>query len=153
MKLLNRPFKHYLRQARLGIALLLVVAIVRFLLKPIFDIPYEQGTLWASLTVLQPILMLVYSVVVARKGGTFRDLLGVAASLALFAALLIIVSIAIDDFGGIDTYYTDPDHGGRGNPWGHMWGHVVGGVISTPVLWAVGSLVYLAAGGLKRAAA
>ncbi len=148
MKLLQKPFRQYLQEARLGIGLLLLVAIMRFLLQPLFQIPYDQGTHWVSLTILLPIIMLFYSVAVARKAGSFRDLLVLAALFAFSSSLFIILGIAIDDFGGIETYYTGP----RGsNPWGHMFGHVVGAVMSTLQLWGIGSVVYLVAGGRKRA--
>ncbi len=38
------------------------------------------------------------------------------------------------------------------NTWGHMFGHVVEGLIFTLLLWGIGSVVYLVAGGRKRAA-
>ena len=63
--------------------------------------------------------------------------------------LFVILGIAVDDFGGIDTYYTGPQ---EANTWGHMFGHVVEGVIFTLLLWGIGSVVYLVAGGRKRAA-
>ena len=69
MKLFHQPFSHYLRQTRWGMGLLLAVAIARFLMLPLFQVPYEQGTGWVSLTVLLPILILVYAVGVARAGG------------------------------------------------------------------------------------
>ena len=71
MKLFHKPFGHYLRQTRWGMGLLLAVAVVRFLMLPLFQVPYETGTGWVSLTVLLPVLMLVYAVVVARGGGNF----------------------------------------------------------------------------------
>jgi hypothetical protein len=152
MKLFNKPFVEYLNDTKLGITLLLLVSVVRFVLKPMFGVPYQQGTHFASVTILMPILMLVYSVMVARSGGSYRDLLGIAAALALPTALFIIIGIAIDDFGGIDTYYTDLAHGGNLNAWLHMGGHIVAGVIGTLVLWAIGSLVYLIAGGSRKKA-
>ena len=103
MKLFHQPFSHYLRQTRWGMGLLLAVAIVRFLMLPLFQVPYEQGTGWVSLTVLLPILMLVYAVGVARAGGTFRDVLGIALCLGFSSALFVILGIGIDDFGGVDT--------------------------------------------------
>lgn len=152
MKLLNKPFAEYLQSAKIGIGLLLLVSVVRFLLKPLWGIPYEQATHFASVTILLPILMLVYSVMVGRSGGTYRDLLGVAMALGLSTALFIIIGIAVDDFGGIDTYYTDPAHGGNLNAWAHMGGHVVAGIIFTLVLWGIGSLVYLVVGGSRKKA-
>ncbi|MCZ6770040.1 MAG: hypothetical protein O7D93_12425 [Acidobacteria bacterium] len=133
----------------MGIGLLLLVAIVRFLLQPLFQIPFDQGTNWVSLTILLPITMVIYAVAVARRGGTFRDLLVLAALFAFSAMLFVILGIAVDDFGGIDTYYTGPQ---EANTWGHMFGHVVEGVIFTLLLWGIGSVVYLVAGGRKRAA-
>ena len=149
MKLLNQPFRQYFREARLGILLLLLVAVMRFLFQPLFQIPQDQGTHWVSLTIMLPIIMLCYSVRVALKGGTFRDLLALAAWLALSGMLFVMLGIAIDDFAGVDTYYTVP---GESNTWGHMLAHVVEGVILTLLLWGIGSVVYLVAGGRKRAA-
>lgn len=150
MKLLNQPFRQYFREARLGILLLLLVALMRFLFQPLFQIPQDQGTHWVSLTIMLPIIMLCYSVRVALKGGTFRDLLALAAWFALSGMLFVMLGIAIDDFGGVDTYYTVP---GESNTWGHMLAHVVEGVILTLLLWGIGSVVYLVAGGRKRASA
>ena len=152
MKLLNKPFAEYLQMAKLGIGLLLLVSVVRFVLKPMFDMPYAQGTNFASVTILMPILMLFYAIKVANSGGTYRDLLGVAMALGFSTALFIIVGIAVDDFGGVDTYYTDLAHGGDLNPWMHIVGHVVFGIVVTLVLWGVGSLIYLIAGGARKKA-
>ena len=149
MKLLNKPFRRYFREARLGIALLFLMAVMRFLLQPLFQIPQDQGSHWVSLTIMLPIIMMGYSVAVALRGGTFRDLLALAALFAYSGMLFIILGIAIDDFAGIDTYYTVP---GESNTWGHMLAHVVEGVILTLLLWGIGSVVYLVAGGRKRAA-
>jgi len=149
MKLLNQPFRQYFREARLGIALLFLMAVMRFLLQPLLQIPQDQGSHWVSLTIMLPIIMMGYSVAVALRGGTFRDLLALAGLFAFSGMLFIILGIAIDDFAGIDTYYTGP---GESNTWGHMLAHVVEGVILTLLLWGIGSVVYLVAGGRKRAA-
>ncbi|MFB3068316.1 MAG: hypothetical protein ACE1ZI_03510, partial [Acidobacteriota bacterium] len=61
MKLFDKPS----REARVGIGLLLLVAIVRFLLQPLFQIPFDQGTNWVSLTILLSITMVIYAVAVA----------------------------------------------------------------------------------------
>jgi hypothetical protein len=69
------------------------------------------------------------------------------------AALFIILGIAIDEFGGIDTYYTDLEHGGSFNVWQHMGGHVIfSGVIFTLAMWGLGSLVYLIASASRKKA-
>jgi hypothetical protein len=96
-----------------------------------------------------PFIMMGYSGAVAPRGGNFRDLLALAGLFAFSGMLFVMLGIAIDDFAGIDTYYTGP---GESNTWGHMLAHVVEGVILTLLLWGIGSVVYLVAGGRKRAA-
>jgi hypothetical protein len=145
MKFFQKPLSEYARETRLGLGLLAALAVVRFLLKPVFDIPYARGTTFSSVTLLGLILMLVYAVRAARARGTYRDLLGIAAALSYWTSLLVIVAIVIDDFGGIDTYYTDLAHGGNLNPWAHIGGHVIGAILGTLILWGIGSLVYLVA--------
>jgi hypothetical protein len=138
---------------QLGIGLVLLVSVVRFLLKPMFDVPYAQGTNFASVTILLPILMLFYTIKIANSGGTYRDVLGVAAALSLPAMVFIILGIAIDEFAGIDTYYTDPEHGGSFNVWQHMGGHVIfSGVLFTLVMWGLGSLIFLIASASRKKA-
>lgn len=88
------------------------------------------------------ILLVVYSVSAARRSQTYRDVLGIAAALSLSSAAIIILAIAIDDFGGIDTYYTDLGHGGELNPWAHMGGHLVGGLLGILFGWLVGSIIF-----------
>ena len=130
---------------------LLAMAIVRFLMLPLFQVPYEQGTHWVSLTVLLPILMLFYAVGVAWAGGTFRDVLGIALCLGFSNALLVMLGIGIDDFAGVDTYYTVGEAAMSPGP--HMLAHGVSGLVFTLLLWGVGSLIYLVAGGRKRSSA
>lgn len=153
MPLFNKPFGEYLKSAKVGIGLLLLVSVLRLLLKPVWQVPYAEGTNFASVTILLPILMLVYSVMVARSGGSYRDLLGVSAALCSAGTLFIIMGIAISSFAGIDSYYVDPAHGGNVNVWLHMGGHVlVNGILFTLVMWGVGSLSYLLAGGGRKRA-
>jgi hypothetical protein len=142
MKILDRPFADYVREARIGIILLLAVAVVRFLMKPVFGVSYEQGTHFTSSTALLPVLMLFYSMRVIRTRGTYRDMLGFSAVLSLSQALFVALGIGADDFGGIDTYYTDLAHGGSINPSTHMLAHLIGGIFFTLILWGMGSLLY-----------
>jgi len=143
MKFFNKPFGNYLQMTKIGIALLFLIAVTRFLLDPVFHIAYDQGTNLASLTILMPIIMLYYAVKIANSEGTYRDVLGVSAALALSSTAFIIIAIAIDDFAGIQTYYTDPKHVDYSGTWRHITGHVFGtGVVTTLVLWGVGSLIY-----------
>lgn len=142
MPLLNQPFGAYFRQTCVGLWILVAVSVIRFLLKPLFGIPYAQGTWYTSVSILVLILLVYYSAKAARSQQTYRDVLGIAAAIFLSSAALIIVAIAIDEFGGIDTYFTDPAHGGELNPWVHMGGHLVAGLLGTLVGWLVGSIVF-----------
>jgi hypothetical protein len=151
MGILDKPFKVYVKQARYGIALLFVVSLVRFLLKPVLAIPYEIGT-WVSVTIAQPILMLIYTMRVIRTSGTYRDLLGFASALSLSMLVFIVAGILVDDLLGIDSYYTDPAHGGALNPWKHIVGHVITAIVFTIVLWGIGSLIYTMAKGSRKTA-
>ncbi len=78
----------------------------------------DQPTSWDSLTVLLPVLMLVYAVIAARARGSFRDMLAIALCLGFSSALFVILGIGIDDFGGVDTYYTVGEAGpSYAGPW------------------------------------
>ena len=74
MRILDKPFSQYLSEANTGVLLLVVIGIVRFLLKPVFQIPYDRGTNFASLTILVFLLMVWYSVKAARGAGTYREI-------------------------------------------------------------------------------
>ncbi len=143
MKFLDKPLSTYCTDVRTGIILLLVLAVIRFLMLPAFGIPYASGTTYTSMTILLVILAVYHSYRASRKAGTtYRDVLGLVFALALSASLMITAAIVIDDFGGIDTYFTDPDHGGDLNPLLHMGGHlVVATLFNTLFLWGIGSLI------------
>lgn len=142
MKLLDKPLNAYCSETRVGIALLLVVAVVRFLMLPVFGVPYADGTTYTSMTILVVLLTVYYSYTASQVAGTtYRDILGIAFSLTLSANVMIAVAIGIDDFGGIDTYFTDPAHGGSLNPLLHMSGHILAAFILAVVLWGIGSLL------------
>ena len=152
MKILDKPFRVYAKEARFGILLLFVVSGIRFLLKPAFAIPYEKGTLLASVTIVQPVLMLIYTMRVIRTSGTYRDLLGFAGVLSLSMLVFIVAGILVDDLLGIDSYYTDPAHGGALSSLEHIAGHTIAAIVFTIVLWGIGSLIYAIAGGSRKTA-
>jgi hypothetical protein len=101
-----------------------------------------------------PILMIVYTLRAGAAGlDSYRDLLGIAAALAIPTMVFIILGIAVDTLGGIETYYTDLAHGGNINQWLHVGGHIlVTGVIYSLILWGIGSLVHLATGASRKKA-
>lgn len=142
MSLLNRPFSSYLNEVRIGIWLILILGTIRFSLKPVFGVAYEQANWITSLTLLVLALLIVYSVLAALRGETYRDLLGISAALSFTSAVLIVIVIAIDEFGGIDTFYTEMGHGGELNPFLHMGGHMLGAVIGSLLGWVLGSGVF-----------
>ncbi|MCI0696244.1 hypothetical protein L0337_30105 [candidate division KSB1 bacterium] len=154
MKLFNRTFGEYLQFAKVGVYLLALVSLVRFLMKPVFNIPFAEGTHFTSVTILLPILMIVYALRAGSAGfGSYRDLLGIAAALAIPTTAFIVLGIAVDSLAGIETYYTDPDHGGNINQWLHVGGHLlVTGVVYSLILWGLGSLVHLATGASRKKA-
>jgi hypothetical protein len=154
MKLFNRPLGEYCRFTKVGIYLLALVSVVRFLMKPVFNIPYAEGTHFTSVTILLPILMIVYTIRAGSAGlKSYRDLLGIAVALAFSATTFIILGIAVDSLAGIETYYTDPDHGGNINQWLHVGGHIlVTGVVYSLILWGLGSLVHLVTGASRKKA-
>ncbi|MGH7497096.1 MAG: hypothetical protein ACREOO_32500 [bacterium] len=152
MKLFPKSLGEYGRFAQTGVLLIALVSFVRFLMLPVFNIPYSTGTHFTSVTILLWLLVAFYAVRVFQTGGSYRDVLGVAFTLVMTATAVIIAAIVIDEFGGIDTYYTDPAHGGDLNPWMHMLGHVVFGLVGTLFMWGLGSLVYFFAARMKKKA-
>jgi hypothetical protein len=154
MKLFNKPFGEYIQFAKVGVYLLALVSVVRFLMKPVFNIPYAEGTHFVSVTILMPILMIVYTLRARSAGmGSYRDLLGIAAALAIPTMAFIILGITVDTLAGIDTYYTDPAHGGNLNQFLHIGGHIlVTGVGFSLILWGIGSLVHRVTGASRKKA-
>jgi hypothetical protein len=50
MKLFNKPLGEYCQFSKMGIYLLALVGVIRFLMKPVFNVPYAQGTYFTSMT-------------------------------------------------------------------------------------------------------
>jgi hypothetical protein len=148
MKLFGRPLGTYCADVRIGVILLGVLAVIRFLMLPVFGVPFAQGTLYTSLNILLLILAVYYAYSVGQRPGTgYRDILGLAFALAISLNVFVSIGIAVDDFGGIETYYTDLAHGGELNPILHIAGHLVGATLAHTLLaWSVGSLVFLVSG-------
>lgn len=66
----------------------------------------------------------------------FRELLGIALYLGFSSTLFVVVGIGIDDFGGVNTYYSvgEADR----NPGSPMLAHGVAGVVSPPFVGGSG---------------
>ncbi|MFZ0431042.1 MAG: hypothetical protein WAO20_23210 [Acidobacteriota bacterium] len=151
MPLLRKSLPAYFRETSLGLWLLIGVGVVRFLLKPVLGIPYEQASMYASVTILSLILLVVYPVLAARRRETYRDMLGIAAAISITTAAISIIAIGVDEMSGLGTYFTDPGHGGEMNPFLHMLGHALGGLFGTLIGWGLGALVLLIAGTVRKA--
>lgn len=151
MKLFRRSLGSYCADVRVGVILLGVLAVIRFLMLPVFGVPYEAGTFYTSLNVLLLVLAFYYAYSFSQRAETdYRDLLGIAFTLAVTMNVFVSLGIAIDDFGGIETYFTDASHGGELNPLVHIAAHLVGAtLIQTLLFWGLGSVVFRLVG--KRA--
>jgi hypothetical protein len=145
MKLFNKSFGEYWQFAKVGAYLLALMAVIRFVLKPMTGMPYETVTHFASVTNLA-ILLMIYFTIRARSSGfinSYRDILGIAMVLAFSLAALVVLGIAIDNIAGIQTYYTEDGHGGEINQWVHVGAHLLfQGIGSSLFLWGIGSLVH-----------
>ena len=157
MKLFSKSFGEYWQFAKGGAYLLAIMAVIRFVLKPLTHLPYEQVTHFASVTNLM-ILLMIYFTIRGRASGfinSYRDVLGIAATLALSSVVLIVAGIAISNIAGIDTYYIEPGHGGGVNQYVHVGLHLLFNSVGFSLfLWGVGSLVhFLMSLGRKKAVA
>ena len=141
MAFFNKTISDYAKVVQPGLVLLAGITLVRFLLQPVFNVPIEAAGKFASITIFSLIVGLFYVVKAAVAGDTYRDLLGLSITLFIGVALLISVAIGVDEFAGIDTYFTHPSHGGDTNPFIHMFAHLVFGAICALLVWGIGSLV------------
>jgi hypothetical protein len=132
----------YWSVARAGVAVLTLLAIVRFLMLPVFGVGYDTGTTYTSLTILFVIVALYTSFRASRTPGTtYLDMLGILVLLSLALSILISLGILVDDLGGIETYYTAPGHGGGMNVVLHIAGHMTGVVFLPIVFWIPAALM------------
>lgn len=142
MKLFNKPLGSYCTEVKTGLMLITALAIIRFLMLPVFGVAYDSGNWYTSLFILFPIVAIFYMYRASQSPATtYNDILWIAFTVVITSQLLIAAGIAIDDFGGIPTYYTDARFGAT-NTLGHMAGHIfaVTAVFSLG-LWGVGSLI------------
>lgn len=154
MALFSKPFSEHIRDVKIGLYAIAAISVIRFLMLPVFGVPYASGTHFASATIVLLLAWLVYTVRAVRSpGASYREILGISAALALGTAVMIIIGILVDDLGGINTYYTDPAHGGELNTFAHAGGHLFGAVISTLFLWGVGSLILFIVSKTRKAVA
>jgi hypothetical protein len=143
MTLFGKKLGEYVRFARVGIILILLVGVARFIVG-VSGIPYERATHLVSLTITALALAIVYGArAAATRFGGYRQLLPVAALLALTMYGFIIAAILVEGLGGIHGYFHAPGHGLA--PGGiairdHIGGQLLAMLFSIGVFWALATL-------------
>ena len=146
MAFFSQPLSGFCTHVKTGLTVIGVFALVRFLMLPAFGVPYDQGTTYTSVFIVSLIVIVLYAIGHARDAGGYKDLLAISFIVLMTANLFIVVAIGIDEGLGIDTYYTDPAHGGSQNVFLHMFGHLVPATIIGSLFgWLVASIVYTVA--------
>jgi hypothetical protein len=144
MTLFGKKLGEYAWFARVGIALILLVGLVRFAVG-VSGVPYERATHWVSLTITTWALAVVYGARTAATGfGGYRQLLPTAALLALAMYGFIVAAILVEGLTGIRGYFHAPGHGLV--PGGiSIRDHIVGQLLA--MLFSIGAFWVLAAVG------
>ena len=141
MAFFSQPLSGFFNKVKPGLLVIAAVAVLRFLMLPVFGIPYSDGTSLASVFIVSTIIVLIYGAAHGATGGSAKDLLAVAAIIMYSVGVIISVAILIDEGLGIDTYYTDPAHGGSNSIVFHVFGHlVIASTVFTLVTWLLSSV-------------
>lgn len=145
MSIFGKSLRDAFSFARLGVILIVLMGLVRFLVG-ISGVPYEKATHLLSLTVLGWILAAVYGQRARAKGfGSYRQLLAVALALALPMYGVILLAILVEGLTGLHGYFHAPGEGLA--PVGmdlaqHVFGQLIAMLVTTVVLWGIASLGY-----------
>jgi uncharacterized membrane protein YeaQ/YmgE (transglycosylase-associated protein family) len=101
-------FSRVLRFVRLPLVLLIVWTALRFLLGPVFHVPYEpRGTAMISVSGLTLITCLYFGAMSRRVGDlNWIGTILVGAVIGLWAETLIFLATLVSFAANIDTYYT-----------------------------------------------
>ncbi len=143
MSIVGKNLRDAFSFARLGIILIVLMGIVRFI-AGVSGVPYEKATHLVSLTVLVLVLAAVYGQRARAKGfGSYRHLLAVAFALAAPMYAVIITAILVEGLTGLHGYFHAPGQGLM--PAGmDLAQHVVGQLIAmlgtTLFLWGIACL-------------
>jgi hypothetical protein len=143
MILFGKKLREYARFARVGIVLILLVGLARFIVG-VSGVPYERATHLVSLTITSLVLAIVYGArTAATRFGGYRHLLPTVVLLALAMYGFIIVAILVEGLGGIHGYFHAPGHGLA--PGGiavrdHIGGQLLAMLFSIGVFWVLAAL-------------
>jgi hypothetical protein len=144
MILFGKKLREYARFARVGIVLILLVGLARFIVG-VSGVPYERATHLVSLTITTLALAVVYGArTAATRFGGYRHLLPTVVLLALTMYGFIVAAILVEGLGGIHGYFHAPGHGLA--PAGiALWDHIGGQLLA--MLFSIGAFWVLAAIG------
>ena len=105
MSLFGKKIAEYVRFVRVGLILILIMGVVRFLVG-ISGVPYERATHLVSLTILTALLLVIYGQRAAATGfGTYRHLLPTAFALSVSMYGFIILAILTEGLTGLPGYF------------------------------------------------
>jgi hypothetical protein len=143
MMLFGKGLKEYARFARLGIALILLVGVARFVLG-VSGVPYERATHLVSLTITTSALAIVYGArAAATRFGGLRQLLPTVALLAITMYGFIVAAILVEGLGGMRGYFHAPGHGlvpGGMSIRDHVAGQLLAMLFAIGVFWVLAAI-------------
>ena len=143
MTIFGKPLREYARFVRVGIVLILLMGVVRFVVG-ISGVPYERATHFVSLTITTLILAVVYGArAAAVRFGGYRHLLPMVALLAVTMYGFIVAAILVEALGGIHGYFHAPGHGlvpGGIAVRDHIVGQLLAMLFSTGAFWVLAAL-------------
>ena len=143
MTLFGKTLGEYARFARVGIALILLVGLARFVVG-VSGVPYERATHLVSLTITTFALAIVYGArVAATRFGGYRQLLPTVALLALAMYGFIITAILVEGLTGIRGYFHAPGHGlvpEAISVRDHVGGQLLAMLVSTGAFWVLAAV-------------
>lgn len=143
MTLFGKKLRDYARFARVGIVLILLVGLARFIVG-VSGVPYERATHLVSLTITSLVLAIVYGArTAATRFGGYRHLLPTVVLLALAMYGFIVAAILVEGLGGIHGYFHAPGHGlvpGGISIRDHIGGQLLAMLFSIGVFWALAAI-------------
>ena len=147
MTLFGKKLGEYARFARVGIGLILLVGLARFIVG-VSGVPYERATHLVSLTITSLVLAIVYGArAAATRFGGYRHLLPTVVLLTLAMYGFIIAAILVEGLGGIHGYFHAPGHGlvpGGISIRDHIGGQLLAMLFSIGAFWVLAAVGFAA---------
>jgi len=152
MTLFGKKLGEYVRFARVGIVLILLVGVARFIVG-VSGVPYERATHLVSLTITTLALAIIYGAhAAATRFGGYSHLLPTVVLLTFAMYGFIIAAIVVEGLGGIHGYFHAPGHGlapGGIAVWDHVVGQLLAMLFSIGVFWVLAAVGFAALRGLS----